>query len=43
MFYHHGERAGNEHYMTDVLNLSGNGGVEKTWVRIDDKAVAVRH
>ena len=29
--------------MIDVLSQSGNGGVEKTWVRIDNKAVAVRH
>ena len=29
--------------MIDVLNQSGNGGVEETCVRMDNKAVAVRH
>ena len=43
-FYHHGERAGNGHYMINVLNQNGNGGVEKTWARIDNKVVsAERH
>ena len=44
VLYHHGERAGNGHYMIDVLNQNGNGGVEKTWARIDNKVVsAERH
>ena len=41
MLYYHGERAGNGHYMINVLSQSGNGRV--VWVRIDNKAVAVRH